>query len=202
MARRGFDAFWAELSPCAHTVEIYEDDAVFMDHLAEFVAGGLVKGEAAVLIMTSQHSFALRSRMTAEGFNLTSAIRTDQLILLDAEETISKFVVNNWPQDLLFHKVIGDVLQRAVGPGRKVRAFGEMVALMWAKGLCGATIKLEHLWTDLCRKLDFSLFCAYPKAGFTVKDAASEIARLCELHTATFEPEAVFGEAVPRPHSA
>jgi hypothetical protein len=186
MGRRGFDAFWAELAPCAHTVEIYEDDTAFMDHLAEFVAGGLVKGEAAVLITTPQHRAALKSKLRADGFDVETAIASDQLILLDAEQTIAKFVVNDWPQDYLFHKVIGDVLTRAVGNGRRVRAFGEMVALMWAKGLCGATIKLEHLWTDLCRKLEFSLFCAYPKAGFTSKNATADIARVCDLHSATF----------------
>jgi hypothetical protein len=35
--------------------------------------------------------------------------------------------------------------QRGTRHGRKVRAFGEMVALMWARGECGATVMLEHL---------------------------------------------------------
>lgn len=109
----------------------------------------------------------------------------DQLLLLDAEETIARFVVNDWPQDTLFHEVIGAVLDRARGNDRKVRAFGEMVAVMWAKGLCGATIRLEHLWTDLCRNLEFSLFCAYPKTGFTV-NPSEDIARVCDVHMATF----------------
>lgn len=185
MGRRGFDAFWAELGPCSHVVEIYENEGTFLTNLAEFVAGGLANGEAAVIIATPQHRAILRSKLGAMGFDLDAATRSDQLILLDAEETIAKFMINEWPQDYLFHKVIGEVLARAVGPGQKVRAFGEMVALMWAKGLCGATVKLEHLWTDLCRKLDFSLFCAYPKIGFTVRPDA-DIARVCDLHSATF----------------
>jgi hypothetical protein len=189
VGKRGFDAFWAELSPCTHAVQIYDSDSEFLDNLAEFVAGGLVKGEAAVVIATPLHRYALHSRLAANGFDLEAAIRTNQLILLDAEETIAKFIVNDWPQDHLFHAAIGDVLKRATGGGRRVRAFGEMVAVMWAKGLCGATIKLEHLWTDLCRKLEFSLFCAYPKAGFTANDAAKDIARVCDLHSATFDSE-------------
>jgi hypothetical protein len=188
MGSRGFDAFWAELGPCSHVVEIYEDDASFLKNLAEFVAGGLAKGEAAVIIATPQHRNALRSHLSAMGFDIKAAVESDQLMLLDVEETIAKFLMNDWPQDYLFHKVIGEILGRAVGPGRKVRAFGEMVALMWAKGLCGATVKLEHLWTDLCRKLDFSLFCAYPKVGFTVNPAA-DIGRVCDLHSATFRSE-------------
>lgn len=185
MARNGFDAFWAELGPCSHVVEIYEDEGTFLVNLAEFVAGGLSKGEAAVIIATPQHRMALASKLTAMGFDVDAAAQTDQLMLLDAEETIARFLVNDWPQDYLFHRLIGEVLGRAVGPGRKVRAFGEMVALMWSRGLCGATVKLEHLWTDLCRKLDFSLFCAYPKIGFT-NHPDVDIARVCDLHSATF----------------
>ena len=189
MGSRGFDAFWAELGPCSHVVEIYEDEGSFLANLTEFVAGGLTTGEAAVIIATPQHRDGLRSRLAAMGFDVDAAAQSDQLILLDAEETIARFMMNDWPQDFLFHKVIGEVLGRAVGPGRKVRAFGEMVALMWAKGLCGPTVKLEHLWTDLCRKLDFSLFCAYPKIGFTV-DPATDMARVCDLHSATFKSRA------------
>ncbi len=52
--------------------------------------------------------------------------------------------------------------------GRRVRAFGEMVAVLWDQGQNAATVRLEHLWHKLCpEEKDFSLFCTYPKAGFT-----------------------------------
>ena len=50
---------------------------------------------------------------------------------------------------------------------RRVRAFGEMVAVLWARGDQAATVRLEHLWHNLCQRHEFSLFCTYPKAGFT-----------------------------------
>lgn len=49
--------------------------------------------------------------------------------------------------------------------GRRVRAFGEMVAVMWTRGQSGATVQLEHLWHRFCQTKAFSLFCAYPKSG-------------------------------------
>ncbi len=186
MGKRGFDAFWAELAPCSHAVEIYEDDTEFLEHLSEFVAGGILTGEAAIVIATPAHREGLMRRLRLKGFDIDAALASEQLLLLDADEMLSRFVVNDWPQDLLFHRAIGEVLARAASDGRKVRAFGEMVALMWAQGLCGATIKLEHLWTDLCRKLEFSLFCAYPKAGFTA-DATEDMARVRRVHSATFK---------------
>jgi hypothetical protein len=185
--RNGFDAFWGELAPCAHVVQIYENDAVFLQNLAEFVFGGLIHNEAAIVIATPQHREGLIDRLQRSGVSVGLAQARGDLILLDAGETMSQFLIDGWPDDVLFEEVIGGVLARATRGGRKVRAFGEMVALMWADGHCGAVIRLEHLWSDLCRNRSFSLFCAYPKAGFTT-DASDDIARVCAAHSAVHEP--------------
>jgi hypothetical protein len=47
--------------------------------------------------------------------------------------------------DELFFQLVADILARATKNGRKVRAFGEMVTVMWAKGFYGAAVRLEHL---------------------------------------------------------
>ena len=76
-------------------------------------------------------------------------------------------MVNDWPDDQLFADFVAELIARAQIGERRVRAFGELVALMWARGQVAATVRLEFLWHQLCHKKSFSLFCAYPKAGFT-----------------------------------
>ena len=76
-------------------------------------------------------------------------------------------MVNQWPDDQLFFNFVAELIARAQNGGRRVRAFGELVALMWARGHVAATVRLEFLWHQLCHQKSFSLFCAYPKAGFT-----------------------------------
>jgi hypothetical protein len=183
MGAKTFDAYWAELAPCAHVVQIYEDDKVFLDNLASFVWDGLKNAEAVIVIATPAHREGLAHRLRTRGLSVAYAQAKDDLIMLDAEETLSKFLIDGWPNDDMFDNVIGDLIANARRGGRKVRAFGEMVALMWAEGYCGATIRLEHLWTDLCKKQGFSLFCAYPKAGLT-HNANEDIERICALHSA------------------
>jgi len=63
-----------------------------------------------------------------------------------------------------------------------VRAFGEMVAILWAQGNSGATVRLEHLWQDLCQEQNLALFCAYPRCGFTL-DSAQSIEDICAAHS-------------------
>lgn len=180
--RKQIDVFWGEPSACDHTVQIYEDDDAFLDALEGFVAAGIRQGDAIILIATPAHLEGLEQRLEASGFDVAAAIVRDQYIALDAKRALSKFMVDGWPDEVLFEKFVDGLLARAKGNHRKVRAFGEMVALMWAEGQCGATVRLEHLWTRLVHQESFSLFCAYPKTAFT-EDANDAIAQVCAAHS-------------------
>jgi len=181
-SHKSIDVFWAEMSACEHLVQIYEDDIVFLDTLEGFIRGGLLTGEAVIVIATQAHLAALEERLAANGIDVTASRAYDQYIPLNAEETLAKFMVNGWPNDELFASVITNVLARGQRNGRKVRAFGEMVALLWAQGHSAATVRLEHLWNELCHQKSFSLFCAYPQVGFTEK-ASESIAHVCAMHS-------------------
>ncbi|MDQ2990027.1 MAG: MEDS domain-containing protein [Pseudomonadota bacterium] len=180
--RKQIDVFWGELSACDHTVQIYEDDAAFLDALEGFVAAGIRQGDAIILTATPAHLEGLEQRLEASGFDVGAAIVRGQYIAVDAKRALATFMVDGWPDEALFEKFVDDLLLRAKGRHRKVRAFGEMVALMWAEGQCGATVRLEHLWTRLVQQESFSLFCAYPKTGFT-GDANDGIAEVCAAHS-------------------
>src|SRR4051812_24768938 len=138
-------AFWAEMSACEHFVQIYEADDAFIDTLTGFIAGALRQGEGAVVIATPSHREQLLWRLEIDGFDIRAAERDDRLVLLDTEEIISTFMVNGWPDEDAFALSIRNILARAGRGGRRVRAFGEMVAVMWAKGYHAATIRLEKL---------------------------------------------------------
>lgn len=174
------EAFWGEMAPCDHIVQIYENDGDFLTGLGKFIADGLDKNESVVVIATAGHLKALENYLVT--FDLKTLRIKDQYIALDAEEILSKFMVNDWPDEDLFRKSITAILKRAGKGGRNIRAFGEMVALLWAQGHNGATIKLEHLWNDLMKDHTFPLFCAYPRSGFT-DDAAESIKKICSAHS-------------------
>ena len=174
--------FWGEVAPCDHFVQIYEDDSIFFDVLEGFVAGGLRAGEAIVIIATEAHRQALDERLAAQGVDVAQARACDCYISLDAAETLAQFMVNGWPDEQRFRDTITAILKRAVGDGRQVRAFGEMVALLWAEGHHGATVRLEYLWHRFCTEEGFSLLCAYPKSGFT-RDVNESVRLICDAHS-------------------
>lgn len=176
------DVFWGEISPCEHMVQIYTQDGVFLDALEGFVVGGIKAGDGVIVIATPAHLESLKVRAKIRGVDLDAAAAKDQYIPLDAEATLAEFMVNQWPDEQRFQNVVDGLLARAGKDGRRVRAFGEMVAILWAQGCSGATVRLEHLWHDICKQRAFSLFCAYPKIGFT-QNADASMKEICDAHS-------------------
>mgnify|MGYP006316516135 CR=1 FL=1 len=176
------DTFWGELEAPDPCVQIYETDAVFIDALEGFVAGGIRHGDSIVILATPAHLSALSARLTRNGYDVEAGIARGQYIALDAAKTLARFMVDGWPDHALFTEVIDELLGRARTHHHRVRAFGEMVALLWADGLRDAAVQLEHFWSRMCRDHDFSLFCAYPKAGFA-EGADSAVQQVCAAHS-------------------
>lgn len=180
--KRKTEIFWGEIAPCDHILQIYENDEDFADTLQGFVSSGLSKGDSVIIIATTEHLRSLNLRLRAEGFDLFALTLHDQYVPLNAEETLSQFMVNGWPDENLFYHLVTNLLVRTRKKDRQVRAFGEMVAVLWSQGYSGATVHLEDLWSRFCESEAFSLFCAYPKIGFT-ENANESLMKICRCHT-------------------
>ena len=176
------DVFWAEVAPCDHIVQIYESDTVFIDTLAGFVGSGINSGECCIIIATEPHLKALNKKLESYGVRIDTLIEDKRYLPLVAEEMLSKFMVNGWPDEELFMQTVSGLIDKCRQTNRRIRAFGEMVAILWAQGHSGATVHLEHLWNKFCEKEAFCLFCAYPKTGFT-GDINSSVNHICDQHS-------------------
>ena len=180
--RAGADVFWGEIAPHDHVVQIYENDDVFLDALAGFIGGGINAGECVIVIATSSHLNSLYARLSGYGINVPTLIDDDRYIPLDADATLAKFMVDGWPDEHRFNKVASSIMELGIRKGRRIRAFGEMVALLWHRGYHGGTIQLENLWNKLHQKNEFTLFCAYPRSGFT-GNSSEAINTVCNCHS-------------------
>jgi MEDS: MEthanogen/methylotroph, DcmR Sensory domain len=174
--------FWGELSPVEHSVQIYANDETFLGTLEAFVRAGLRVGESVVVITTLAHRTALEKRLTARGIDMTAVKARDQFITLDARTSLESFMVNGYPDPELFKSFVEGLLARAHANGGRVRAFGEMVAMLWAQGHKEATLQLEQFWDKFCEEKTFCLFCAYPKSGFT-QDVNTSLDEICATHS-------------------
>ena len=173
--------FWGEIAATDHLVQIYENDEDFLDLLESFVCDGINANDCVIIIATSSHLSCLETRLMLKGLDVKSLCKDHQYIPLNAQETLSKFMVNGQPDEILFNATVSDIIKIADNKNRQVRAFGEMVALLWAQGFSGATMELEILWNKFCASEAFCLLCAYPKSGFT-QDINASISSICCSH--------------------
>jgi hypothetical protein len=174
--------FRGPIDPRQHLVQFYGQEGAFLDSLGEFVGGGLLHGESVVVIATASHLGALDTRLRARSFDVDRAIIQDRYLPLDAAGTLAQFMVNGWPDEQRFRAVVAGIVARARRGAPRVRAFGELVAVMWARGEHAATVHLERLWHGLCHEHGFSLLCAYPTSGFAA-DADGAIRQIVDSHT-------------------
>src|SRR5688572_27595416 len=106
------------MAPTEHSIQIYSNDEVFLDTLDGFVGGGLQAGESVIVITTAAHRLALEKRLKARGIDIAAAGASDQYIALDARESLSTFMVDDWPDEALFRRFVGELLSRAHRGGR------------------------------------------------------------------------------------
>lgn len=171
-----------------HFVQFYETDLYLVNSVSDYIGSGLSAGDGCIVVATSEHRTGLDVRLQAYGLDITAAKTTGQYLSLDAEETLSKFIVDGSPDRSRFIDVIQPAIART-GKGRRVRVFGEMVALLWAQGNRTAAIQLEELWNTLHESLDFTLFCAYPIHAFGGESMAEPLSDVCATHSRVIPAE-------------
>ena len=180
-------------SAVAHTTQFYSEQAFLIDALAEFIAGPICAGEAAVIIATEEHRRALELRLRNMGVDIGAAVDQGRCSLLDANETLSQFMSEGLPDRDRFLKLMSAVLEQvrlaAGGQDRRIVAFGEMVALLWAEENAEAALQLEQLWNELARTHEFNLRCAYPIRAFDKPEHAHTFLKICGEHSHVFPAE-------------
>jgi hypothetical protein len=174
--------FWGEIATLDHTIQVYENDKVFLNTLESFAGAGLIAGDSVIIIATAEHLRALKDRLSSHRFNLDFLESVGRFIGMDTTDTLNRFMVNGMPDRALFNECLTRVIKHAKTASGRFRAFGETVAVLWQQGAREAAIRLEDLWNSLHSQDKFTLFCAYPKAGFT-SDSTAGIRKVCCSHS-------------------
>jgi signal transduction histidine kinase/ActR/RegA family two-component response regulator len=179
-----------------HTVQFYEDEAFLHETVARFVAAGLVADDAVVVVNTQPHSRALFECLASKGIAVERALSSARLTVLDAEETLDRFLIDGVPDYDRFAACIGPLIERSSEGGKKrVRVFGEMVDVLWRRGNPHAAIRLEEFWNELGRHLPFSLLCAYVMGNFFKETDSDAFRRVCDTHQHVVPAESYSGDA-------
>jgi len=178
---------WRELlqgpSSGDHFVQVYNDENFLLEAVAEYAGTGLRRGEGVVIIATPAHRAAFVQHLQEHGVAAEETLRRGQLLLLDAEETLALFTPGGMPEWQSFHALMGGVIAKLRLEYPSVRAYGEMVDLLWQRGAREAAIRLEEFWNDLAGLQTFSLLCAYYMDNLDKAAYSGPLDCICRVHS-------------------
>lgn len=176
-------AYWGNLDAREHAVQIYASDTLFLDSLEGYIGAALRNDEAVIVIATAAHLHEIEMRLRRGWIDLDRARWEDRYIAMLSSETLERISLHGVVDEGRMNAVVRDLLARGRGPdgSRKVRAFGEMVADLWAGNRSADALGLEAMWTRLQAVEKFPLFCAYPRTLFK-SDSQFAINAVCAAH--------------------
>jgi len=168
-----------------HAVKFYKDDRSLGRTVAEFLAPGLRERNPAIVIATPDHRELIARELAARAIDVRHLQRTGDLQLLDADEILARFMVGQDPDPARFHATIGELIDRACKDRLPcpVRAYGEMVDVLWKRANAEGAIRLEMLWNRVATQAQFSLLCGYAVGSFYKEIAAGPgFQTVCDQH--------------------
>ena len=168
-----------------HAVQFFDRDDFLCEEVARYLAEGFEVDAPLVVIARPERLRAIGDTLRRQGRNVDEALANGQLCMFDAHRTLARFMRDGMPQASDFRAVIGPVIERgrAAYPRARLRAYGEMVDILWVEGRPDAAIRLEMLWNELATDLPFSLLCGYSMSNFEGADDAERFARVCATHS-------------------
>jgi MEDS: MEthanogen/methylotroph, DcmR Sensory domain/Histidine kinase-like ATPase domain len=186
-----------------HVVQFYEHDGDLARAVGDYLTRSVLDGALAVVIASQAHRRQFEAMMAASGVDAERARHDDLVVWHDARATLEQFVREGRVDPAGFRRVVGGLIRQLAQSGRELRAYGEMVALLWDDGNVLGAIELEKLWNALAEELHFSLWCAYHTSSVAGEKHAGALHEVCRLHSAVVEdPRARFRAGPDAPFAA
>jgi hypothetical protein len=167
-----------------HYCQLHRNPDTLAEAVALFVGTGLRRGDGVVLLAEPESIERFWSQLARVDIDPEPYRGTGQLVVADADTVLRQIMSGDMPDWPEFQRVVGGLLQRVRDPQRStVRAYGELVNVLWHRGNPDAAITLEEFWNELARLHPFSLFCGYVLDGLSAESYAGPVHDIGRTHT-------------------
>lgn len=174
----------AEPGDDGHIVQLYQDDVFYGEAISHFAAEGIVRGESIILVATKPHWENISRRLKGKGLDTDELIRRGQLTMLDADDTLPKFMVGNDPDGPTFKTLARQTIAKARAGGTypRVRWWGEMVNVLYVNGNSRGSNRLEELFDELAQEESIAIFCSFLMDKFDPRIYEEAFGNVCRTH--------------------
>jgi hypothetical protein len=173
-----------------HCVFFYREGQSLAETVAGFLEDGFLQEQPAIVIASPSHRTAIARHLVRAGFDPERLRHQGELVMLDARDTLLGFMLGGHIDDGCFRNTVGHLLEQ-VRRGRErttLRAYGEIVDVLWKDGKPEAALHLEVLWNELARTVPMALLCGYAMRNFCDEVDGAGFHDVCALHTNVVSP--------------
>lgn len=167
-----------------HIVQLYQEDRFYGEAISHFAAEGFVRGESIILVATAHNLKNISARLTAKGFDLPDLCRRGQLTVLDADQTLPKFLRGDQPHAKTFKAIARSTIEKARAGGKypRVRWWGEMVNVLYVNGNGRGSARLEELFDEVAHEENIAIFCSFLMDKFDKGIYEGPLGEVCRTH--------------------
>ena len=164
-----------------HSLQLFDSSKSMAESVASFLLAGFRRGEPLLVVATPKHRELIAQKLEQAGVDIHQALMASRLLMLDAAQTVDKFMRQDLPSRIAFDEIVGTLVAQLAKQGR-LCIYGEMVDVLVARGLYKAAYLLEVLWSALGKREPFTLFCGYSSEHFGDPKTATILGKICETH--------------------
>ena len=143
---------------------------------------------SAVIVFASEsHRNKLIHTLQAYGADVTTAIDQRRYIPLDSVDILSKFMVDDQPDQIRLFRVLDDLIVTVSGDTggahTRVVVCGGLAPVLLSQGKPESAIRLEQLWDQVVKRYGLDTTCMYSQGSFESEQSGDVFQRICGLHS-------------------
>ncbi|HEV2730396.1 MAG TPA: response regulator transcription factor [Terriglobales bacterium] len=171
VVRGGFGEAAIDKPAIRHEVQFCSDDAACVRCFTDFTASTMKAGKAAIVIATESHRAGVLEGLSANNWDVNSAIQQGVLVPLDVTERLSTLMLNETLDPARFFNIAGGVIEEAAKAAQREQAprvsvCRECPPALFATGRVDQALRLEQLWGLIAHTSVLDLLCGYTSGIF------------------------------------
>jgi signal transduction histidine kinase/ActR/RegA family two-component response regulator len=165
-----------------HAARLYRSREAFTGQVAQIVATALREGEGVALLADATTLELLATGIAQAGVDAQAARARGALVELDAQPLANQILADDRQLGALFEAHVARAVRPLLERGQRVRAYGELVNLLCARGRADLALAAEERWNALLAGGEATLLCGYELETVAQNVSPEDFGRLCDQH--------------------
>ena len=166
-----------------HIAQLYDDEAFLAAAAGDFLAEGLLRGEAAAVIGTPRRWEAIVRRLEADRVDVKRALQSSQLAFFGASFIVERTLAHGRLERSRFDETLDLIVSLMCRDYPSARVYNELGELFWTQNERHAALAAESCLAEIETAHPVSFLCAWPLDCLDGRVYEGTLQGVCHGHT-------------------